>query len=70
MQNGDAHAALHEPGRQLLAARARLPGPAAEPDDAAQARAAAAEYRAWSAAGRRGAVSQAEAHRLLLGDPG
>jgi hypothetical protein len=70
MQDGDAHTTLHDPGRQLLAARARLPQPAPEPGDAAQARAAAAEYRAWSAAGRRGAVSQAEARRLLLGDPG
>jgi hypothetical protein len=70
MRNGDAHTTLHEPGRQLLLAQSRPPWPAAEPDDAALARAAAEAYRAWSAAGRPGAVSQAEARRLLLGDPG
>jgi hypothetical protein len=70
MQNGEAYATLHEPGHPLLLAEGRLPRPAVAPDDAAQARAAAAEYRAWSAAGRPGAVSQAEARRLLLGDPG
>jgi hypothetical protein len=70
MQNGDAYTTLHEPGRRLLLAQARPSWPAAEPDDAALARAAAEAYRAWSAAGRPGAVSHAEARRLLLGDPG
>jgi hypothetical protein len=76
MQNGDAYATLHEPGQQLLRPPARPPlmtrscRLAPEPDDAVQARAAAAEYRAWSEAGRPGAVPQAEARRLLLGNPG
>jgi hypothetical protein len=76
MQNGDAYATLHEPGQQLLSLPPRPPaltrpaGPAPETGDAAQARAAAEQYRAWSAAGRPGAVPQAEARRLLLGDPG
>jgi hypothetical protein len=69
MPNGDAYATLHEPGRQLLAGPVRAADPTTAPDDA-QARAALEEYRAWSAAGRPGAVPQAEARRLLLGEPG
>jgi hypothetical protein len=68
MQNGDAHATLHHPGHQLLAGGVRAE-PATGPQDA-QARAALEEYRAWSAAGRPGAIPQAEARRLLLGEPG
>jgi hypothetical protein len=73
MQNGDAYATLHEPGQPLLSLPPRPPSltrPAPGTGDAAQARAAAEQYRAWSAAGRPGAVPQAEARRLLLGDPG
>jgi hypothetical protein len=69
MPNGDAYATLRDPGRQLLAGRACAAERATAPDDA-QARAALDEYRAWSAAGRPGAVPQAEARRLLLGEPG
>jgi hypothetical protein len=38
--------------------------------EGAEAAAALEEYREWSAAGRPGAVSHAEARRLLLGDDG
>jgi hypothetical protein len=69
MLDGDAQAARHDAGRQLLAEPARAPGPAAEPAGD-PARAALREYRAWSAAGRPGAVTHAEARRLLLGEPG
>jgi hypothetical protein len=69
MQNGDAYATLHDRGRQLPAVRIRAAQPAAEPADA-DARAALEEYQAWSAAGRPGAIPQAEARRLLLGEPG
>jgi hypothetical protein len=69
MQNGDAYATLHDPGHQLLALGLGASRPAAEPADA-DARAALEEYRAWSAAGRPGAIPHAEARRLLLGEPG
>jgi hypothetical protein len=69
MQNGDAYATLHDPGHQLLAIGTRASRPAAEPAEA-DARAALQEYQAWSAAGRPGAIPQAEARRLLLGEPG
>ena len=72
MQIGDAYATLHDPGHQLLAVGLRVSRPAAEGADPADAdaRAALAEYQAWSAAGRPGAISQAEARRLLLGAAG
>lgn len=38
--------------------------------EGAEAAAALEEYRKWSAAGRPGAVSHAEARRLLLGNDG
>jgi hypothetical protein len=57
MQDGDAHLKLADPA----------PG---ERVDDAEAAAALAEYREWSAAGRPGAVSNAEAKRLLLGESG
>lgn len=44
------------------------PAPDAEPDEAAVAAAALAEYREWDAAGRPGAVSHEEAMAELLGD--
>jgi hypothetical protein len=69
MQNGDAYATLHDRGHRLLAIRIRASRPAGEAADA-DARAALEEYRAWSAAGRPGAIPQAEARRLLLGEPG
>jgi hypothetical protein len=69
MQNGDAYATLHDPGHQLLAIGVRASRPAAESAEA-DARAALQDYQAWSAAGRPGAIPQAEARRLLLGEPG
>lgn len=53
---------------RVLRALARLAAPADL--DKARAEAAMQEYREWSAAGRPGAVSHAEARRLLLGDDG
>jgi hypothetical protein len=71
MQNGDASATLHDPGHHLLAAGPGAARPAGGLADAdADARTARQEYEAWSAAGRPGAVPQAEARRVLLGDPG
>jgi len=69
MPNGDAYATLHDRGHRLLAFRVRAARPAAESADA-DARAALEEYQAWSAAGRPGAIPQAEARRVLLGEPG
>ena len=83
MQNGDAYANLQEPaagyprqpavvvpiGEYLrLRALERL----ASPEELREADAAAAmeEYREWSAAGRPGAITHAEAKRLLLGESG
>ena len=71
MQNGDAYATLREPGQPLLSLPPRPPALTRPVRPAPETGGAAAEqYRAWSAAGRPGAVPQAEARRLLLGDPG
>jgi hypothetical protein len=50
-----------------LQALARIATP--EELDKAEDAAEAEHYKAWSAAGRPGAISQEEAKRLLLGDP-
>jgi hypothetical protein len=71
MQNGDASATLHDRGHDLLGAGFGAARPAdGRPDADADPRAALEAYRAWSAAGRPGAVPHAEARRLLLGDAG
>lgn len=68
---GSAPLPAHGGGNRYLGAMTAHPsGPApdAEPDEAAVAAAALAEYREWDAAGRPGAVSHEEAMAELLGD--
>jgi hypothetical protein len=73
----DAHDVIHLGGEaavvvpigeyRRLRALERLASP--QELDGAEADAALEEYREWSAAGRPGAVTQAQARGLLLGDP-